>query len=289
MVAPRCVWDAGATLGEGPVWIPEERALYWVDIKAPAVHRFDPSTGGRRSWPMPRTLGCLVPSAGGGFVAGFHDGFARVDLDRGKVDPIVDPEPDRPANRLNDAKCDGQGRLWAGSMDDAERQRTGALYRILPDGSCTRMDDGYFITNGPAFSTDGSVMYHTDSVDRTIFAFDLAADGALSGKRTFVRFPDDAGHPDGMTVDTEGHLWVAHFGGARVSRFDPEGALVSEITLPVANVTSCAFGGADLRTLYVTTAAKGLSPAQRAAQPLAGGLFEVRVGVAGLPVARFGG
>lgn len=286
---PRCVWEARATLGEGPVWVAEEAALYWVDIKAPAVHRLEPSSGQRRSWRMPRTLGCLVPRASGGFVAGFHDGFAYVDLESGEVEHIVDPEPDRPGNRLNDGKCDTHGRLWAGSMDNAEEERNGALYRVLPDGSCACMDDGYFITNGPAFSVDGSVMYHTDSVDRTIFAFDVTPEGGLSGKRTFVEIPEDAGYPDGMTVDAEDHLWVAHFAGSRLSRFDPGGTLESTIALPVSNATSVAFGGPELRTLYVTTAAKGLSTDEKARQPLAGGLFEIAVDVTGLPVARFGG
>jgi sugar lactone lactonase YvrE len=289
MLEPSCVWKAAATLGEGPVWIAEAAALYWVDILAPAVCRYTPSTGEQKRWPMPRTVGCLVPRVSGGFVAGFKDGLALLDLEGNRLEPLTDPEPDRPGNRFNDGKCDAGGRLWAGTMDDAEQDRCGALYRLDPDGTCTRMDDDYLITNGPAFSIDGSVMYHTDSMERTIYAFDVSADGAVSGKRPFISIPEDAGYPDGMTVDTADHLWVAHFGGARISRFDPEGALVSHVAMPVSNVTSCTFGGPDLDTLYVTTATKGLAPDQRGREPLAGGLFEISMDVAGLPAARFGG
>ena len=286
---PRCVWEADAELGEGPVWIAEEGALYWVDILAPAVCRYTPSTGARRTWPMPRPIGSLIPRSSGGFVAGFDDGFALLDLEEERVSPLVNPEPDRPGNRMNDGKCDAAGRLWAGTMDAAQKDRCGALYRLDPDGTCTRMDDDYLVTNGPAFSLDGSVMYHTDSAERTIYAFDVTADGEISGKRPFVVLPEEAGYPDGMTVDAEDHLWLGHYAGARLSRFDPTGALVSQIPMPVSNVTSCTFGGPDLDMLYVTTAAVGLDPAARAREPLAGGLFEISMDVTGLPAARYGG
>jgi len=287
--APRCVWDAKAELGEGPVWLAEEGALYWVDIRGPAVHRYTPATGEQRTWPMPRTLGCLVPRTRGGFVAGFHDGLAFVELETGVIRDLLDPEPELPGNRINDGKADHQGRLWVGTMDVAEQGLGGALHRVDPDGACQVMDPDYRITNGPAFSVDGAVMYHTDSVERTIYRFVVAADGGLSGKQTFITIPAEAGYPDGMTVDIEDHLWVAHFAGARISRFDPSGSLVGEIPIPAPNVTSCAFGGPELRTLYVTTAAKGLDAEARAAAPLAGGLFEIPMDVAGLPAHRFGG
>ena len=284
-----CVWPAGATLGEGPLWHQREKRLYWVDIKGPAVHAFDPATGTRRSWPMPERIGCIAPRRGGGFVAGLKSDFAFLDLDRGTVERIGKPEPDCPDNRFNDGKCDGAGRFWAGTMDDLLTRPTGWLYCLAADGSWQRRDGPYVCTNGPAFSPDGRTLYHTDTIGRTIYAFDLAADGTLSNKRSFVRFAESDGYPDGMTMDEAGYLWVAHWGGWRVTRFRPDGAADRTIRLPVAQVTSMAFGADDLRTLYITSAADGLSDDERRAQKLAGGLFAVRVAVGGLPCPEFVG
>ena len=204
--------------------------------------------------------------------------------------PITDPEGDRPGNRFNDGKCDGSGRLWAGTMDDAIEQPTGALYRLDRDLSVHRMDDGYVVTNGPAWSPDGRIMYHNDTTARTVFAFDCdPVTGEIAGKREFLRLPDTDGYPDGLTVDSEGGVWLAHWDGWRVTRFTAAGAVDRVVRVPAAQVTSCTFGGADLRTLYVTTASTGLDGAQRAEQPLAGGLFAVELDLAGLPTNRFGG
>lgn len=275
-------------LGEGPTWVAEEGALFWLDIKSNAIHRFDPETSDRRSWTNQRTVSCLAWRKSGGFVAATREGFGFLDLESGSFEPIIDPEPERPGNRMNDGKCDAAGRFWAGSMDDGETEVTGALYRLDPNGNVQRMDDDYGITNGPAFSPDGLTLYHTSTLDRTIYSFDLASDGALSRKRTFVRIPEDAGYPDGMTVDAAGGVWVAHFGGHRLTRFLPDGSVDQVVAMPVANVTSCAFGGRNLDTLFVTTARKGLRPEEIEQQPLAGGLFAVRVGVQGLPPGEFG-
>ncbi len=284
-----CLWDAGALCGEGPVWLEEEGALYWVDIKAPAVHRLIPTTGDRRSWPMPEAIGFLVPRAGGGFVAGLRSGLVLTDLADGAMEPLADPEPEQPNNRFNDAKCDPAGRLWVGSMDDGETEPSGALYRIDADRSWRAMDEGYVVTNGPAFSLDGATLYHTDTFARTVYAFDLAPDGALSNKRPHIRIPESQGYPDGMTVDAEGCLWVAHWGGWRLTRFTPAGEVERSVPLPVAQVTSCTFGGPDFDRLYVTSAAIGLGPGDLARQPLAGGLFEIPIGIKGLPAHRFAG
>ena len=286
---PVCVWPAGAMLGEGPVWDQADQALYWVDIKAPAVHRFTPSTGSRRSWPMPEGIGAIARRRSGGFIATLKSGFALLDLETGKVERLGNPEPDIPGNRFNDGKCDAAGQFWAGTMDDDERLATGWLYRFDQDRTWKRLDGPYICTNGPAFSPDGGTLYHTDSVGRDIHAFDLANDGTPVRKRRFVRFSEEDGYPDGMTVDTEGHLWVCHWNGWRVTRFTPEGRIERTIQLPVAQVTSCAFGGSDLATLYITSAAIALTPAARKAQPLAGGLFAVRPGIGGLPAGEFAG
>ena len=285
-----CVWPAGAILGEGPIWSPTHRSLYWVDIKAPALHRYGIDDGARESWPMPERIGFAVERANGkGFVVGLKStGFATLDLPN-SIQPIGQPEPDRPGNRCNDATADATGRLWAGTMDDNEREASGWLYRLTPDGQWRRQDGPYVVTNGPAINPGQSTLYHTDSLNRTIYAFDLHADGSLTNKRVFVRLGDDEGFPDGMTVDTEGGVWVAHFGAGRVTRFDPDGRPERVIHLPVNQITSCCFAGDDLDRLYITTAAVGLDRAALNNQPLAGGLFVAVPGMRGLPTARFGG
>ncbi len=285
----RCVWPAGAVVGEGPIWDAEEGAVYWVDIKAPAVHRYAPASGGMRTWPMPERIGCVARRRGGGFIAGFKSGFAFLDLPDGRIGKIGDPEPDRPNNRINDGKCDAAGRFWAGTMDDDEKEPTGWLYRLHPDLTWHRTDGAYTVTNGPAFSPDGRTLYHADSVGRTVYAFDLAVDGTLANKRPLIRFGEADGFPDGMTTDADGFLWVAHWGGWRVTRFAPDGSIDRAVDLPVAQVSSCVFGGPDFDVLYITSAAIGLDKWARAEQPLAGGLFEVPVGVRGLPTLSFAG
>ncbi|OYD83542.1 SMP-30/gluconolactonase/LRE family protein [Azospirillum brasilense] len=284
-----CVWEAGATLGEGPVWSPSRNALFAVDIRGARLLRYTPADGRGRDWPLEEAACWLVERAdGAGFVAGLRS-RRLVDLtldgDRLLVEPeVLRLEEDAPGNRLNDAAADTAGRLWVGSMDDAEQDASGALYRVDPDGSVERVDEGYTVSNGPALSPDGRTLYHTDSPRRTIYAFALAADGALSGKRTHIRFGEEDGYPDGMTCDAEGHLWVAHWSGGRVSRFRPDGTLDRVVRLPVSNVTSCAFGGPGLDQLFVTTAGQDAP----AGEPLAGALFACTPGVVGLPPGRFG-
>jgi sugar lactone lactonase YvrE len=192
-------------------------------------------------------------------------------------------DSDYPHNRLNDAHVDGAGRLWFGTMDNDETKPTGSLYRFDAKG-LKRCDDGYVITNGPATSPDGRTLYHVDTLQRLVYAFDLDTKGSLSGRRIFARIADTDGHPDGPTVDAAGCVWVALFGGWGVNRYSPAGELLEKISLPVANCTKVAFGGDDLRTMYVTTAWKGLTDEQRAQQKLAGGLFAGRVDTPGLPM-----
>lgn len=289
MTKARCVWEAGAVLGEGPVWLAAEGAVYWVDIKAKAVHRYHPASGGRQSFGMAAQVCAIIPRRAGGFVATTRHGLAVADLAAGTLAPLAEVEPDQPGNRFNDAKADPAGRLWAGTMDDTVRRPTGTLYRFDADHSWRAMDGGYIVTNGPAFSPDGSVMYHNDSVNGRVFAFDLDGEGGIANKRTFLTFGTDEGVPDGMAVDVEGGLWIAHYGGGRVTRFTPGGRADHAVTLPVAQVTSCVFGGPALDTLYITSAAQQLDAEALRGQPLAGGLFEAAVGIRGLPTAEFAG
>jgi D-xylonolactonase len=277
MLQAECVWPVAAELGEGPVW--RAGTVWFVDIKGLHVHRYDTASGAKRSYDAPAQPGFILPIADGDFVCGLKTGLHRFDPDTGAF-TLFDPVAARDANsRLNDGHVDGAGRLWFGTMDDAETAPTGALYRLDAEGAVAA-DAPYVITNGPATSPDGKVLYHIDTLKREIYAFDLGAAGALSGKRLFASV--EAGFPDGPTVDSEGCVWVALWGGSGLARYDPAGRAVDFVRLPCADVTKAAFGGDDLRTMYITTARKGLSARELADQPLAGALFAVRTAVPGL-------
>lgn len=278
---PMPLWEVGATLGEGVLWDAARGQVWFVDIKGRRIHRCAADGSERRSWDAPGQVSFIVPAADGGMVCALEDGLYRFVEASGAFIPLASVEADQPGNRFNDGHVDARGQLWFGSMDDAEEQPSGALYRF--DGArAERMDAGYVITNGPAASPDGRTLYHTDTLDKRVYAFDMAADGSLSNKRTFVEIAD-GGYPDGMAVDAAGQVWVATFGGWRIDRFDPAGSKLGELRFPCANVTKLAFGGADLRTVFATTARKGLAPDQLAGQPLAGALFSFRVETPGLP------
>lgn len=284
----RCVADVAAVLGEGPTWVPHEDALYWVDIKGRKIFRLD-GAGALREWETPFRICSLAPLRGGGFVAGTERGFATVELDPLKFEPFGNPEADRPQNRFNDGKLDREGRFWAGTMDDNEQAVSGALYRLDRDRSWSRVDDDYRVTNGPAFSRSGRLMYHNDSARQITYVFDLDDRGIPSNRRTFARFAAGDGYPDGMTVDAEDCLWIAFWDGWCVRRFSPAGECLATISLPVQKPTSCAFGGAAMNRLYVTSASVGLSDAERADQPCAGGLFMLETRCAGLEDTPFEG
>lgn len=278
---PVSVWQLGAPLLEGPVWVDD--ALWFVDIKSHKIYRYDPASGDKRSWDAPDQIGFVAPIAGGEFVAGLKSGLARFDPADGSFVPLVDPEPGLPGNRLNDATVDPFGRLWFGSMDDAEAADTGAIYRLAVDGSCVASSPLVSITNGPAVSPDGGTLYHVDTLGGVIHACDLAADGALANRREFVRIPNDEGYPDGPTVDSEGCVWVGLYKGSAVRRYSPAGELLETVRFPVDAITKIAFGGPELKTVFATTAAKHLSADEKVAMPGAGDLFRFDVSVPGLP------
>lgn len=284
----RCIADVHAVLGEGPVWVAREAALYWVDIKGYRIFRLDES-GARKEWPTPMRVGSLVPRASGGFIGGTDEGIALIELDSNRFEIVIAPEAQLPHNRFNDGKVDRNGRFWAGTMDDREQEATGTLYRVDPGLRCSAVDSGYRITNGPAFSPDGRVMYHTDTARQVTYAFDLAADGTASHRRVFLRFGNDEGHPDGLTVDADGCLWIAFWGASCIRRFSPSGDRLETIELPVSQPTSCAFGGPDLDRLFVTSASIGLDEEQLRMQPNAGGVFMFTPGAHGLEEAPFAG
>ncbi|HEY4941704.1 MAG TPA: SMP-30/gluconolactonase/LRE family protein [Rhizomicrobium sp.] len=278
---PVCVWDLKCKLGEGPIWMAHEGTVWFVDIKLDKIHRFAPASGSMKSYDTPPNPGFIVPGRSGEFIVGLQAGLHRFDPASGKFTLLFEVEPDKPGNRLNDGAVDPLGRLWFGSMDNGEKDPTGCLYRLDKTGP-KAMDCKIPITNGPTFSPDGRILYHTETLAKTIYAFDVAENGDLSNKRVFATIEDGAGHPDGPVMDSEGCLWTGLYGGWGVCRYSPQGKLLAQVRLPCANVTKMAFAGPDLRTVFVTTAWKGLSDEQRAAQPLAGGLFRFESDVAGL-------
>jgi xylono-1,5-lactonase len=283
-----CVADVHAVLGEGPVWVARDAALYWVDIKGRKIFRID-ELGERSEWPTPFRVGSIAPRATGGFIAGTDEGIAEIDLEAGRFNILHHPEAHLPNNRFNDGKVDRQGRFWAGTMDDTEKDAAGTLYRIEADLTATRIDETYKVTNGPAFSPAGDIMYHNDSARQVTYAFHLDADGNASNRRVFATYGEGDGYPDGMTVDAEGCLWIAFWDGWCVRRYSPAGECIAKLDVPVSKPTSCAFGGLDLDRLYITSASIGLDETDLAKQPQAGGLFVAAPGVSGIAELPFAG
>lgn len=277
-----CIWPLSAKLAEGPVWSARDNALWFVDIKGCRVHRYDEPSGQQHSWNAPEHIGFVAPTASGKFIAGLKSGLYRFDPTDGSFTLITLVDSGLARNRLNDACVDFAGRLWFGSMDNGETDPSGSLYRFGKDG-LRRCDEGYVITNGPAICPQGCTLYHIDTLKRVIYAFDMNEHGDIANRREFARIEKPGAYPDGPVVDAEGCVWVSLFGGWGVQRFSPQGEALEFIELPVSNCTKVAFGGTDGRTLYVTTAWQGLTDEQRAQQPLAGGIFRLRVSTPGLP------
>lgn len=266
-------------LSEGPRWDEERQELLWVDILGRRFHRATLTADGGpdrvRTVALDRHVGAVAPVAGGGHVLAAGQGFVFVD-EAGSVRELAQPEAGNAGVRMNDGACDPQGRFWAGTMAYDETPGAGTLYRLELDGSCTTVLRGLTISNGIGWSPDGGTMYLNDSGAATVEAFDFdGAAGAIGGRRTLVRVDRPGVGPDGLTVDEEGDLWVGLYGGWAVDRYGPEGSLRGSVRIPVAQATSCAFGGRDRRTLFVTTGRERLDEAALERQPDAGRVFAV--------------
>jgi sugar lactone lactonase YvrE len=274
-------------VGESPVWCAESQRLWWIDIRAPALRRLDPSTGALESFAMPDLCGAVMLTRDARVLVSLRLGVFVFDPRTSVLAPLCAPETASLDNRLNESKCDRRGRLWVSTMRDFGLATTGALYRIDAQLACTRMLGEITVPNAIAWSPDDRTMYFADTRDGRLRAYDFDADAGTLGTMRVLNAEGLPGRPDGAAVDEEGGVWSARYGGGIVARILPDGRVDRSVALPATQVTSCAFGGPDLRTLFVTTARQKLTPAELAAQPAAGGLFAVDVGVAGLPEPRF--
>lgn len=283
-----CVVDAKSILGEGVFWNENEQCIYWLDIDGCIVHRFDPVTRKNTSRKVGKKVGTVVPTDSGKLTLGLSDGVYGFDFETGELDKRCDPMEGNTENRFNDGKAGPDGRFYIGSMGESPSE---ALYRIENDGRWAEIENGITCSNGLVWSLDNRTFYYIDSPTRSIVAYDFDMErGDLSNRRVIVEVDPKLGIPDGMTIDSEGMLWVAHWQGWGVRRWNPNtGKVLQEISVPVERVTSCAFGGADYRDLYITTASVEMADEDWVEQPQAGGLFRIRLDVAGVPCFTYRG
>lgn len=279
---PRLVLEAGVRLGESPVWLADAGQLAFVDIIGRRLHRFDPAAGGAGAVDVDEDIGCLAPCVQGGFVAALRSGVWRLNDRGGKIEALAENPQLQATHRFNDGKVDPRGRLWVGTIDEGKTAGDASLYRLDRRG-LTRVSGDLMTSNGLAFAPDGRTLYHSDTPRFVVWRYDYdPATGEAEHRRGFLRFDAhaaDRARPDGAAVDAEGCYWTALYDGGRLERYDPDGKLISRHDLPVRRPTMPAFGGADLRTLYVTTAKDDLGAG--------GGLYAFDPGVAGLPVPPF--
>lgn len=296
----RLILDARATLGECPLWSPDEQALYWVDIAGKAIHRFDPASGKDLAWPTPSEPGCIALTRGGGLVAALRDGFCRFAPSSGALTKIAEAPYDTSTMRFNDGRCDAQGRFWAGAMFEPRTAELAAMWCLergrVREGWGPSAGLGVKVSNGLVFSADGRTAYQSDTPNHVIYRFDVdPAAGTLGKREVFARLPDDrpsptyGGRPDGAAIDVEGCYWSAQYEGGRVLRFSPAGTIIGMLRVPARRPTMVAFGGPTLTTIFVTSAREGASPDELAEFPQSGGLFACDVGVAGRPEPEYAG
>lgn len=290
--APQTLSPAVAQLGEGPAWDATRHLLWWVDILPGILHAYEPLNAQESLASLGQPLGCLAPCSDGKLVAGLQQGLAFITLQPGEIPSgrletrlqwIARPESSRPRNRFNDGKASPEGRFLAGTMDMDEIQASGALYCLDRNGALRTLLGGVRISNGLTWSPQGDTLYYIDTPTRLIRAFDYdPGSGNLENPRDLIALPPSLGWPDGMTSDQQGRLWVALWGGAALTVWDPRSAsLVEKIPLPAKNITSCCFGGPDLSDLYITTARQGLTQAELQAYPLSGALLRLQTNVSG--------
>jgi len=291
MEKPGLIVDKKAMLGEGPTWDFEMKVLYWLDILNCELHIYNPDDCTDRVIKTEQYIGTVVPREKGGIVLAMEKGFYFLDTGTEELTFIADPEPDMEENRFNDGKCDPAGRFFAGTMHKEGKGAFGSLYCLDTDLRVRKVLDGVSISNGIVWSSDSKTMYYINTPVKKVWAFDYdMKTGEVSNRREAIDGEAEEGIFDGMTIDTEGMLWIAHFGGFKVTRWDPlTGKKLEEIMLSVPNPTACAFGGEELDELYITTARLAMSEEELEKYPESGGLYKVKPGVKGVRAYKFGG
>ena len=281
--------DVEADVGESPTWEATRQALVWVDIYRRLVHVLDPATGVDRATDVGECVGAAAPTADDRLVLALESGFALFDPDTGTLRHVAEIQNRAPDALMNDGKCDPQGRFVAGSTTRSETVGAAALYRLDTDCAVDVLFGEVTLSNGLGWSPDGRIMYYVDSALQRIDTFRYSEAGEVMDRRIFVEIPEAAGMPDGLAVDADGYVWLALWGGSAVRQYSPEGVLAGEVRLPVSQVTSCAFGGADWGDLFITSACWGMDEAARQQEPHAGAIFAARPGAFGHPTNRFTG
>ena len=284
------ILEAKAVLGEGSLWDHQRNCLYWVDILDRKVNIYDPATGANSVFTVNQDVGTVVADTAGNLMLALRDGFARLNIDSGEVVMVAEQKSE--GIRFNDGKCDPAGRFWAGTMADDMAEGAGALYCLDTDRTVRRMIEKVTISNGLVWTLDTKYFYFIDTPTREVAAFDYDIDsGNISNRTAAFKIEEKLGYPDGMAIDEADMIWIAHWGGGKVTRWNPKtGKLLETITVPHASlVTSCAFGGPDLSELFITTATVDLNEEQKRSQTLAGSLFRVQLDVKGVPAFRFKG
>ena len=282
-------FKASAILGEGPVWDDVLGKLYWIDIKKQQVYRYDPGTRKIESWQLDQMVGCIIPTSNESIICALQDRLLELNTITGETKNFAPIEKDLPDNRSNDGKADAAGRLWIGTLNIPGENGKAGLYRVDNNGTVLKQLDKLGMSNGLGWSPDNTKMYLIDTPERHVMQFDFSLpDGTLTNKKIVLKFNEIDGSPDGMCVDAEGMLWIAFYGGKRVGCYNPaNGQLIVEVEVPAENVTCCTFGGADLDTLYITTASQGVNEEGFKKYPDTGSLFSVKTDVKGMKANRF--
>jgi sugar lactone lactonase YvrE len=284
------VVDHKCALGEGPLWDHKKQRILWIDIVKGEIHQFAPKTKAFRTFSVGQMVGSIALCDDQTIIAALQSGFSFIDLDNETTQHITDPEKHLSNNRFNEGKCDPMGRFWAGTISLSEEPKAASLYALHPDLSVEKKIAGVTISNGMAWSLDHSIFYYVDTPTGEVAAFDYDKySGEISNKKAIIKINENEGFPDGMTIDNEGMLWIAHWDGWKITRWNPfTGTKLNEINIPVSKVTSCTFGGPDFQDLYITSASVDLSNAELSKQPLAGSLFVIKnSGYKGLPSFEF--
>lgn len=283
----KLVLDSKATLGEGPVWEPKKQLLYWVDIEGCQLHAHKPDTRENQHWDFDKMIGAAIPTTTGTLLLAMETGLASYSPETETLVRHHVLENKDPQMRFNDGKVAPNGDLWLGTMHKKFLSKSGNLYQIQPDFNTSVLIPETTISNGMAWTSDTKKFYFIDSPTFQVRSFDYL-DGNISNGKTAFKIPESFGSPDGMCIDQENKLWIAHWGGNCIRKWDPiTGKVLEKIAIPAPHVTSCCFGGEDLKTLYITTARSGMTAEQLEEFPLSGGLFSCPLEVSGTPITYF--